>query len=93
MANYKVAPEAEEDLYRIWCYGLHRFGEAQADKYYRTLFKHFEIIAENPYLFPSADHIWQGYRRCVVGADSIYYRIDAHTVEIMAIMGRQDFRQ
>jgi len=32
----------------------------------------------------------KGYRRCVCGVDSIYYRIENGTVEIMAIIGRQD---
>lgn len=92
MANYKISPGAEDDLYRIWSYGARKFGEAQADKYYRALFTHFEIIANNPYLFPSVDYIRKGYRRCVTGVDSIYYRINMDTVEIMAIIGRQDIR-
>lgn len=50
----------------------------------------FELIAEQPFLFPSVDFIRQGYRRSVCGADSIYFRIENDTVEIMAIIGRQD---
>lgn len=90
MANYKLSPEAEGDLYRIWLYGLRKFGEMQADKYYQAFFVHFEMIAKDPYLFPSIDYIRPGYRRCVSGVDSIYYRIIDDTVEIMTIIGRQD---
>lgn len=38
MGNYKLSPQAEEDLYHIWLYGVHRFGEAQVDKYYFAFF-------------------------------------------------------
>lgn len=53
-------------------------------------FGQFEIIAEQPFLFPSVDFIRQGYRRSVCGADCIYSLIESDTVEIMAIIGRQD---
>jgi toxin ParE1/3/4 len=39
-----------------------------------------------------ADFIRTGYRRCVCGSDSIYYRINDGRVEIMAIISRQDFK-
>lgn len=50
----------------------------------------FELIAEQPFLFPSVDFIRQGYKRSVCGAESAYFRIESDTVEIMAIIGRQD---
>jgi toxin ParE1/3/4 len=37
-----------------------------------------------------ADLIRDGYRRSVCGVDSIYYRVDGDTVEIMCILGQQD---
>ncbi|EDZ65316.1 hypothetical protein NOC27_1994 [Nitrosococcus oceani AFC27] len=36
------------------------------------------------------DELRAGYRRSVCGSDSVYYRIVGETVEIMAIIGRQD---
>lgn len=63
----------------------------QADKYFETSFQYFEIIAENPYSFEAVDYIKIGYRRCVCGSDTIYYKINYDIVEIMAIIGRQDF--
>jgi toxin ParE1/3/4 len=53
-------------------------------------FYRFEQLAEQPYLYQAVDDIREGYRRCVCGVDSIYYRIDGNTVEIMNIIGRQD---
>jgi toxin ParE1/3/4 len=90
MAEYKLSNEAREDLIRIHQYGVEKFGMAQADKYYHTLFEHFDIITQQPFSFESIDYIRKGYRRCVCGSDSIYYRISNGIVEIMAIVGRQD---
>ena len=90
MADYKLTNEAKEDLIRIHQYGVERFGMTQADKYFDSFFKYFDIIAQQPYSFESVDYIRNGYRRCACGVDSIYYRITNDIVEIMAIVGRQD---
>lgn len=90
MAKYRLSNEAKEDLIRIHHYGVKKFGIAQADKYFETFFEYFDIIAQRPFSFESVDYIKKGYRRCVCGVDSIYYRIEDGTVEIMAIIGRQD---
>lgn len=63
---------------------------AQADKYFETFFEYFQIIAEQPYSFESVDHIKKGYKRCVCGSDSIYYKLNNDLVEIIAIIGSQD---
>lgn len=90
MAKYRLSNEAKEDLIRIHHFGVEKFGVSQADKYYETFFEYFDIIAERPYSFASVDYIKKGYRRCVCGSDSIYYRLNDDIVEIMAIIGRQD---
>lgn len=33
MGIYKLTPDAEADLHRIWLRGVREYGEAQADKY------------------------------------------------------------
>ena len=91
MGNYKLTEDAKEDLRFIYRYGVKEFGEAQADLYYDALFRHFEQIADNPYLYQAVDHIRKGYRRSVCGVDSIFYRVVDDTVEIVSILGRQDF--
>ena len=91
MASYKLSEQAKEDLRRIYFRGLEQFGEAQADKYYYAFFEQFDKIAHHPFQYQSVDHIREGYRRSVCGADSIFYRIgDSQSVEIIAIIGRQD---
>jgi len=90
MPNYKLSKEAREDLIRIHQYGVRKFGEAQADNYFNQFFERFELIAERPLAFESVEFIKPGYRRCVCGVDSIFYRIEKSNIEIMAIVGRQD---
>ena len=92
MAKYKLSISAKEDLIRIHHYGIKKFGITQADKYFESFFKYFDIIAQRPFAFESVDFIKYGYRRCVCGSDSIYYRINNDTVEIMAIVGKQDLK-
>ena len=90
MGNYRLSESAKADLTRIYRRGLREYGEAQADKYYQAFFERFEQLAEQPLLYQAVDDILPGYRRSVCGSDSIYYRIDGETVEIMAIIGQQD---
>lgn len=90
MAKYKLSNEAKNDLIRIHHYGIEKFGMTQADKYFESFFEYFEIIAEQPFSFESVDHIKKGYRRCVCGVDSNYFKINGNMVEIMTIIGRQD---
>ncbi len=92
MARYKLSIVAKEDLIRIHHYGVMKFGMTQADKYYNSFFEYFNIISEQPFSFESVDYIKSGYRRCVCGSDSIYYRINNEIVEIMAIIGKQDLK-
>lgn len=93
MGTYRLSENAKEDLRRIYRRGLREYGEAQADNYYNALFDRFEQIAEQPFLYPAVDDIREGYRRSVCGVDSIYYRIEGETVEIMAIIGHQDLEE
>ncbi|MFA0960349.1 type II toxin-antitoxin system RelE/ParE family toxin [Roseivirga sp. BDSF3-8] len=90
MADYKLANEAKEDLIRIHQYGARTFGMAQADRYFNKLFECFDKIAERPFSFESVETIRKGYRRCTCGSDSIYFKVSDLSVEIMAIVGRQD---
>jgi len=77
---------------RLYEYGHERFGVAQAEVYWAKLFDHFELIARFPYGFEAVDHYKLGYRRSTFDAHRIFYRIQSGTVEIMAILGRQNER-
>jgi toxin ParE1/3/4 len=90
MYSYRLSLEAKEDIKPIYLYGYEEFGEVLADEYYHNLFNAFHKIAENPLHYQSVDHIRLGYRRYVVGGDSIFFRVNNQFVEIMAIIGGQD---
>ena len=92
MAEYRLSNAAREDLIRIHHFGVEKFGIIQADKYFDTFFDYFEIVDQRPFSFESVDYIKEGYRRCPYGSDTIYYRINDNTVEVMAIVGMQDLR-
>lgn len=92
MLRYKLSNQAKEDLIRIHQFGVKTFGERQADIYFNRFFEYFEIIAKRPLSFESVDHIKLGYRKCVCGVDTIYYRIVKDSVQIMTIIGRQDLK-
>ena len=90
MAEFRISNTAREDLIRIHHYGVNKFGITQADKYFDSFFEYFDIIAQRPFSFESVDFIKKGYRRCVCGSDSIFFKINEDVVDIMAIVGRQD---
>ncbi len=92
MSSYVLTKDAEDDLDRIHEFGVYKFGMQKADKYCELLFDSFEKIAPNPYMFPTSAHLNKKYRYCVCKADVIYYKIlDDDLVEIITIIGRQDF--
>ncbi|PIE37086.1 MAG: plasmid stabilization protein [Gammaproteobacteria bacterium] len=90
MGFYNLTEEAKGDLNRIWLRGFTEWNEAQADRYYHAFFDRFELIAEQPFSYPPADYIREGFRKNVCGVDTIYYRVAGEGVEIVAIIGRQD---
>ncbi|MEQ6165751.1 type II toxin-antitoxin system RelE/ParE family toxin [Ekhidna sp. MALMAid0563] len=90
MAKYRISNIAKADLIRIHQYGTSTYGMDQADRYFNAFFDKFELISERPFAFESVDFIKEGYRKCVCGVDTIFYRINNEVVEIMTIIGRQD---
>ena len=93
MPKYLLSKNAKEDLIRIHQYGTKRFGESQADKYFNEFFICFELIAKKPGSFESVYYIRTGYRKCVCGVDTIFFRVIEDQVQIMAIVGRQDIEE
>ena len=91
MYKYHLSYEAEEDIVRIFEYGLGRFGLQQANKYYDMLFECFNKIASNPFMFPVVTKYKYVGSFCVCGVDTIYFNIKGVEIEIITIIGRQDF--
>lgn len=56
MANYRLSPNAKDDLERIWFYGLEQWGQAKADRYLQDLFEVIGKIADSPYHYQAIEH-------------------------------------
>jgi len=91
MYSYKLSLEAEEDIVRIFEYGIGQFGVIQAAKYYDMLFECFKKIGSNPFMFPMVSSYKHVERFCICGVDTIYYNIKGDKIEIVTIIGRQNF--
>ena len=91
MYKYHLSFEAEEDIVRIFEYGLGRFGLQQANKYYDMLVECFNKIALNPFMFPVVTKYRDVDRFCICGVDTIYFNIKDDEIEIITIIGRQDY--
>jgi len=92
MYSYVLTSDVENDSERIHQYGVAQFRMLQADKYYEMFFECFDKIAFNPFMFPSSVHLNKGYRYCICDVDTIFYRIITdNLIEIVAIVGRQDY--
>ena len=91
MSSYFSTRNAKEDLWTIYEYGVSRFGVTQAEKYFNMMHDCFEKIASNPYLFPAVIRYKNVERYCVCGVDTIYYNIVGDEIEIVTIIGRQDY--
>jgi toxin ParE1/3/4 len=91
MFSYFLTIEAEDDIIRIFEYGLGQFGPNQAKKYYDNLFDTFKVIASNLYMFPVVDNYKNVVRFCLCGVDTIYFNIIGNEIEIVTIIGRQNF--
>ena len=91
MYKFIISFEAEEDIIRIFEYEFNKFGINQAEVYYEKLYKCFDKIASNPFMFPEVVKYNIVIRYCLCGVDTIYYKITAAQVEIITIIGRQNY--
>ncbi|WP_298959425.1 type II toxin-antitoxin system RelE/ParE family toxin [uncultured Roseibium sp.] len=87
----KLSASADRDLTAIYDYGFIQWGEERADLYYDALIDHLDQLCDNPFLYAAVDDIRPGYRRSIFRAHTVYYKVNDTAVEIMAVIGRQDF--
>ena len=90
MPEFRLSNSAVRELMDIAIYGDEHYGMDSSDAYRARLEERFSMIAEQPLLYPSADHIRAGYRRSVLDGLSIYYRIEGEDVVIVRLIGRQN---
>lgn len=90
MTYFSLSQAAEFDLERLYEYGIEHFGVSVATEYFDGLVAKFDLIAESPLQYPSAEHILPGYRLCVYREHSVYFRVTEDQCEIMRILNGQD---
>ena len=89
--TFYLTEEAKKDLIQIYTFGVHHFGELQAENYFNGFFIAFNQIANSPFSYQKVYGLNRTYRRKVYGSDSIYYRVVEDKIEIIRIIGQQDF--
>lgn len=73
MANaYDLSNRAKADLRGIWNYTEDRWGEQQADKYYRDIIKTIEQLASGERQGRKSD-VRDGYLKYLVGRHFVYF--------------------
>lgn len=86
MAEYRLAPAAENDLEAIWSYTALKWSVEQANRYTDIMTSAFDELAQSPKLAPACDHIRPGYRRQTVERHVIYFRITSYGIAIIRIL-------
>ena len=84
--EYRLSPEAENDLESIWSYTSEEWGLQQANHYTDQLIAGFTNLASQPQRGQDVNYIHPGYRRHRLGRHSVYYRITEHGIAIIRIL-------
>jgi toxin ParE1/3/4 len=86
MAEYRLAPAAEQDIEGIWTYTFQHWGVDQANRYTDMLMSVFNELTQAPRTAPACDHIRPGYRRQSVERHMIYFRITNYGIAVVRIL-------
>lgn len=84
--EYRLKPQARQDLAGIWRYTFVQWGKGQADRYIDQLNSTFAFIAANPKIGHSRDDIREGYRCRPAGRHLVYYVSDKYGVMIVRVL-------
>lgn len=86
MRELVLRPEARTDLVAIWRYTTERWGPHQARRYILALHEDLHVLAENPDLGRSYEHVRSGYRVYPSGKHLIFYRLAPEEVDVVRIL-------
>lgn len=75
MKGYLLSPMAVADLSDIWDYTEREWGQKQAERYVLNIRDACENLASGHQKGRSAEHIRAGYRRQIVGAHVLFFRL------------------
>ena len=87
MPEIRKHARAETDLIEIWLYTYERWGEAQAEQYFRALENGISQLRRHPELGQRCDHIREGYRSLRINRHVVYYTLTpASVVHIIRVL-------
>ncbi len=83
--NYALSNKAKADLIDIWDYTESRWGEQQADKYYRDIFRTISLLAAG-HRQGRISKARQGYLKYAVGKHHVYFRVSDTGIDVIRIL-------
>ncbi|MGB1256787.1 MAG: type II toxin-antitoxin system RelE/ParE family toxin [Thiolinea sp.] len=87
--NYRLTPEAEQDLRDIWSYTRTTWGLKQANNYLEQLKTCFMRLCEHPELGRSRDEVREGYRSIPQKQHVVFYRYHEQQIEVVRVLHRR----
>lgn len=90
MSRYILSEKADQDVERLFIYGIKEFGLLQAEKYMEGLIERLDKILCAPSLWPEVEVLGKPYRRSVYVSHSIYYRVEGDDIFVVRILGHED---
>lgn len=84
--NYRLSPQAEQNLLDIFLFGIENWGRQQTHNYANELSLCFELLAKNPEIGLMRSELIGDIRSFVSGSHVIFYRKMDLIVEIIVIL-------
>ena len=84
--NVILLAAAREDLTEIWTFGAIEWSMSRADAYFGMLMAAIGRLGDHPLMAPPAAGLGPGYRRLVVRAHVVFYRVEGDVVEVVRVL-------
>jgi len=84
--EYRLTPEARNDMESVWLYSLAERGLSQTEHYIEDLTSAFGFLATSPKAGKTCDSIRTGYRKYFVTRHVIYYRETDYGIEVIRVL-------
>lgn len=82
----RLSPDAQLDISDIWAFTEERWGEDQAVRYVTRIRDALTELAAGRRSSRAADDILPGYRTCIIGSHTAYFRMDADDLIVIRIL-------
>ena len=83
--NYALSEKAKADLRDIWNFTEGRWGQQQADTYYREIIKTIELLATGDRQGRKAD-VRDGYLKYPIGRHFVYFTRENDRIKVVRVL-------